>query len=129
MVWYNGGESIGDDDAGSGIGSDDIYKESAKSVLVSLSNLYSDKSILISTSRPSSYPILHCLLTTYSTNYCLNQTVCNFDLRKLFYSRQDFKSTCCFSANTGYKEALQHKVTTMKKLSNNVHKKYYIHLY
>ena len=53
----------GDDD----MGSDDVYNKRAEPVLVSLSNLYSDEKISVSASGPSSCPILHCLLTTFTT--------------------------------------------------------------
>ena len=47
------GES--DNDCGSGIGGEDVYKGKAKPMLVSLSDSYSeDDSILIGDSRPSS---------------------------------------------------------------------------
>jgi len=39
---YEGGESIEDGDCGGGVGGNDMYNESAKPVLVSLSNLYSE---------------------------------------------------------------------------------------
>jgi len=49
------GES--DDDGGGGDGSEDVYKERAESVLVSLSDLYSkDDSISVHDSKPSSSP-------------------------------------------------------------------------
>jgi len=53
-----GGESIGDsdDDAGDGIGGDDVYNGRAEPVLVSLSNSYSIDKILVGGSRPSSCP-------------------------------------------------------------------------
>jgi len=50
-----GGESIGD---GDDEGSEDIYKGSAESVLVSLSDLYSDKDrFLVGDNRSSSCPV------------------------------------------------------------------------
>ena len=80
-----GGELIGDGNDDGGVGEDDIYRESIELVLVSPSNLYSDKEISVSTSGPSSCPTYTILLTT--TNYCPNQIICNFDLRRSFYSR------------------------------------------
>ena len=38
------------------MGSDDVYKERAKPVLVLLSDLYSEDEISVCDSRPSSYP-------------------------------------------------------------------------
>ena len=61
-------------------------------MLVLLSNLYLElEEISVSVSGLSSCLTLHCLLTT--TDYYLNGKVNNFDLRKLFYSKQDFKNT------------------------------------
>jgi len=87
---------IGDgDDGGGGVGDVDIYKESTEPVLVSLSNSYLLlKSILVSVSRPSSYPILQFLLATF-TDYYLEEIVNNFGLRRLFYFKQDLKDACC----------------------------------
>ena len=44
-----------------------MYKESAESVLVLPSNLYSEKEISVNASGPSFCPILHYLLTTSTT--------------------------------------------------------------
>jgi len=47
----------GDDDGGGGKGGDDVYKERAEPVLVSLSDSYSDDdAISVGDSRYSSYP-------------------------------------------------------------------------
>jgi len=81
-----------DGGGGGGVGSDDIYRESAESVLISPSDSYSDKEISVSVSRPSSCSTYTILLTI--TTYYLNQIVCDFDLRRSFYSRQCFKSVC-----------------------------------
>ena len=73
-------------------------------VLVSLSDLYSElESILVSTSRPSSCPTLHFLLTTYATNYCLKEKINDFGLRRLFYFKQSLKNTYYSFVYTGYK--------------------------
>jgi len=46
------------DDNGSGsVGGDDVYRERVESVLVLLSNLYSEDKISIYDSRPSSHPV------------------------------------------------------------------------
>ena len=79
----------GEDDGG-GEGSDDIYKRSAEPVLVLLSNLYFDNKILVSDSRHSSCPA-YMFYWLFSTN----QGVYYFDLRRLFYSKQDLKDSCC----------------------------------
>jgi len=90
----HGGSKIGDseDDDGSGVRRDKVYKDNSEElILASLSDLYS-KLEAISISRPSSYPTLYCLLTTYITNYCSKKDVNNFDLRKSFYSKQYLKN-------------------------------------
>jgi len=59
MLWYEGGESMGDgdDDGGGGDGGDDVYNGKTEPVLVSVSDLYSeDNIILVGDSRYSSYP-------------------------------------------------------------------------
>jgi len=70
------------DDSSGGNGGDDVYRGRAEPVLVSLSDLYSeDDSISVHNSRPSSCP-------TYTiTDYCSNEMVNNFVLRRMFYSR------------------------------------------
>ena len=67
-----------------------MYNGRAEPILVSLSDSYSeDDSILISDSRPSSS------LVYTATNYCLKKSVCDFVLRRTFYSKQGLKDTCC----------------------------------
>jgi len=62
-----------------------VYKGRAELVLVSLSDLYSDDdSVLVRDSRPSSSPAYT------ATDYCPKEKVCYFDLRRLFYSKQEF---------------------------------------
>ena len=60
----------GDDDGGSGIGGDDVYRERAEPMLISLSDLYSEKKILVCNSKFSSCPVytFYCLLFFF--NYC-----------------------------------------------------------
>ena len=61
-------------------------------MLASLSNSYLElEAISISASGLSSCPILHHLLTTYTTDYCPKEQVNNSGLRRLFYSKQGFK--------------------------------------
>jgi len=80
----------GDDDGGGG---ENVYKGRAEPMLVSLSDLYSeDNSISISNSRPSSNPAYT------ATNYCLKKSVCDFVLRRMFYSKQGLKDICCSPA-------------------------------
>jgi len=58
MLWYEGGESMGDgdDDGGSGDGDDDVYNGKTEPVLVSVSDSYSENdAILVGDSRYSSY--------------------------------------------------------------------------
>jgi len=84
----NGGSS-------GGVSGMNVYKRSTELVLVSLSGSYSLlESILVSVSGPSSCPTLHFALTTLTTNYCPKEIVNNFGLRRLFYSKQDFKNVC-----------------------------------
>ena len=74
---------IGDDDGG-GDGSD-VYTGRAEPMLVSLSDSYSeDDAISVGDSRYSSYPAYT------DTDYCPNESVIDFDLRRSFYSRQLF---------------------------------------
>jgi len=84
-----GGESIGDkdDDGGGGVGGEDVYNGRAEPVLVSLSDSYSeDEEISVCDSGPSSSPIY--TITDYlSTGYCPKENVCDFDLRRSFYSK------------------------------------------
>ena len=56
-------------------------------MLVSLSDSYSeDEEISVCDSGPSSSPTY--TITDYlSTGYCLKENVCNFDLRRSFYSK------------------------------------------
>ncbi len=84
-----GGESIGkgdDNSGGSGGGSDVVYKGSTEPMLVSPSDSYSNDEILVSNSRYSSCPAYT------STDYLIypKENVCDFGLRRLFYSRQLF---------------------------------------
>ena len=72
------------------MGGDDVYNGNAKPVLDSVSDSYSeDKIILVCDSRPSSSPTY--TITDYlSTGYCPKENVCDFDLRRSFYSKQVF---------------------------------------
>ena len=73
-------------------------------MLALLSNLYSELEIIsVSVSRLSSCPTLHFILATSTTNYCFKKKVNNFGLKRLFYSRQDFKNTCYSPIYTDYK--------------------------
>jgi len=87
-----GRESIGDkdDDGGGGVGDEDVYNGKTKPVLVSVSDSYSeDEEIFVCDSGPSSSPAY--TITDYlSTGYCPKKNVCNFGLRRPFYSRQLF---------------------------------------
>ena len=90
LYWRDDEIGEGDNDGGSGgVGEDDIYNNSRKKlVLVLLSDLYLELEVIsISVSGLSSCSILHCLLTTQTTNYCSKKTVNNFDLRRSFYSK------------------------------------------
>jgi len=88
---YWGGESMGNEDnGGGGNGGDDIYNGRTEPALVSVSDSYSkDKEISVRDSGPSSSPAY--TITDYlSTGYCPKKNVCNFGLRRPFYSRQLF---------------------------------------
>ena len=66
---------------------EDIYRDNEKEpVLALLSNMYSElKAISVSASGLSSCSILHCLLTTLTTDYYLKGNVNDFSLRRLFF--------------------------------------------
>jgi len=67
-----------------------VYKGRAELVLVSLLDSYSeDEEISVCDSGPSSSPTY--TITNYlSTGYCPEKNVNDFDLRRLFYSKQGF---------------------------------------
>jgi len=63
-----------------------VYRGSTESVLVSLSDSYSeDNKISISDSRPSSCPAY--TVTDYFVYYCPKKNVNYFGLKRLFYSK------------------------------------------
>ena len=78
------------DDGGGGVGGEDMYSGKTKPALVSVSDSYSeDEEISVSDSGSSSSPAY--TVTNYlSTGYCPKENVCNFDLRRSFYSKQGF---------------------------------------
>ena len=79
-----GRESIGDigDEGSDGVGGEEVYKGKADSMLVSVSDSYSDDdSISVRDSRPSSSPAYT------ATDYCPKENVYYFDLRRSFYSK------------------------------------------
>ena len=81
---------VSDDNGSGGKGGNELYRGNTDPILDSLSDLYSeDDSILISDSRPS------LSLAYTATNYYLKKSVCNFVLRRMFYSKQGLKDTCC----------------------------------
>ena len=79
-----------DDGGGGGVGGEDVYNGKTEPALVSVLDSYSeDKEISICDSRPSSSPTY--TVTDYlSTGYCPKENVCDFDLRRSFYSKQGF---------------------------------------
>ena len=79
-----------DDGSGGGVGGEDMYNGKTEPALVSVLDSYSkDKEISICDSRLSSSPTY--TVTDYlSTGYCPKENVCNFDLRRSFYSKQGF---------------------------------------
>ena len=82
-------------DGGGSDGGEEVYSGKADSVLVSLSDLYSeDKEISVCDSRPSSssaYTITDYLFT----GYCPKKKLYDVDLRRSFYSKQGLKDSCC----------------------------------
>jgi len=91
---YGGGGVINSSGEGDGgVGNEKWCDERVDPVLDLLSDLYLLlNSISVGVSGLSSCPTLHCLLTTYATDYCPNQIVNYFDLRKLFYTRWSLKN-------------------------------------
>ena len=73
-----------------------MYKGNGEEVvLASLFNSYLElDTIFVSTSGPSFYLFTDYLITDYYSNGSVN----DFDLRRLFYSKQDFKNACYSSA-------------------------------
>jgi len=92
------GSEIGEDknDNGSIVRKYDIYNgKGEKLVLASLSDLYLELEVIsVDIIGLSSCSTLHCLLATYTTNYCSKENIHNFGLRRLFYSKQDLINTC-----------------------------------
>ena len=78
------------DNGGGGVGGEDVYSGRTEPALVSVSDLYSeDEEISVCDSRSSSSPAY--TITDYlSTGYCTKGNVNDFDLRRLFYSKQEF---------------------------------------
>ena len=77
---YGGSESIGGD----------VYKGKTEPALVSVLDSYSeDEEISVCDSGPSSSPTY--TITNYlSPNYCPKENVCDFGLRRPFYSKPMF---------------------------------------
>ena len=78
------------DNGGGGVGGEDVYSGRTEPALVSVSDLYSkDEEISVCDSRSSSSPAY--TITDYlSTGYCTKGNVNDFDLRRSFYSKQEF---------------------------------------
>ena len=75
MLLYNSSNLIRESvrDSSSSIEGDNVYERRVDPALDFPSDLYSLlNSILVDISRLSSCPALHCLLTTLTTDYCLN---------------------------------------------------------
>jgi len=98
LITYGGSKIRNSNNNSSGnVEEEDMYRGNGKElVLASLSDSYLElEAISVSASRPSSCLTLYYLLTTFTTDYCLKEDVNNFDLRMLFYSKQDLKDICC----------------------------------
>ena len=78
------------DNGGGGVGGEDVYSGRTEPALVSVSDSYSkDEEISVCDSRSSSSPAY--TITDYlSTGYCTKGNVNDFDLRRSFYSKQEF---------------------------------------
>ena len=73
-----------------------IYKNKEKElVLVSLSELYSKLDTISIDTSNTFLSVSYCPLTILTTDYYFKKNVNNFNLRRLFYSKQHFKSSCC----------------------------------
>jgi len=77
-------------DGGGGVGDEEVYNGRTEPALVSVSDSYSeDEEISVCDSGSSSSPAY--TVTDYlSTDYCPKGNVNDFDLRRLFYSKQEF---------------------------------------
>ena len=70
---YGGGKiRNSNNNSGSSVEGEDMYRGNGEElVLVLLFDSYSELEVIsVSASGPSSCPTLHCLLTTFTTNYC-----------------------------------------------------------
>ena len=105
LISYDGSGDGDGDVRSSGMGCNNWAKRT-NPMLDSVSNSYSELDIF---SIITSGTLLVCLtLSTnyFPTNYYLNQIVNNFDLKRLFYSRQSLKGSCCSSVCTDHKWVL-----------------------
>jgi len=78
------------DDGGGGVGGEDVYSGRTEPALVSVLDSYSeDEEISVCDSGSSLSPTY--TVTDYlSTGYCPKGNVNDFDLRRSFYSKQEF---------------------------------------
>jgi len=78
------------EDGGGGVGGEDVYSGKTEPALFSVLDSYSeDKEISVCDSGPSSSPTY--TITDYlTTGYCPKEIVCDFDLRRSFYSKLVF---------------------------------------
>ena len=109
--------SVGKDESVEEVGSDEVYKDKAEPVLASPLDLYSE---LDSISVGASSTLLVCfiLFTDHlTTDYCSQEIVNNFVLRKMFYSKWGLKDTCHSPTCTGHKWTLQHRAPTQENTS------------
>ena len=74
-----------------------MYNGRTKPALVLVSDSYSEDEIIsVCDSGPSSSPTY--TITDYlSTGYCPKKNICNFGLRRPFYSKRCFKNNRCSS--------------------------------
>ena len=82
---------MGDDDGGGGDGGEEVYSGKTEPALVSVSDSYSDnEAILVSDSRYSSYLAYTVTDYFYRLATALKKDVCDFGLRRPFYSKPMF---------------------------------------
>ena len=120
--------NVGVSDGSDGVGGNNIY------IVVKKKNQYQSyfqscilnlKQSSVSVSRLSSYSTSYYLLTISTTNCCFEKNVNNFGLRKLFYSKQNFKNTCCSFPYTNYKRTNSTELI-IEKCIEYVHTRQYI---
>ena len=78
------------DDGGGGVGGEDVYNGKTEPALVSVSDSYSEDEEISVCDSGSSSSSTYTITDYLSTDYCPKGNVNYFDLRRLFYSKQEF---------------------------------------